>query len=201
MSSPSGSRTCLLPVVCQGMSSLSAQRTWTCAYLFRHLRSGRISGVTIASDVNKKARVQFCQWYLGLSSTPMSVTCPDESGLLTGRAPACLQISGYQIPKGTDVILAIGSMHMNRLAWGQDARCWRPLRWLEGRSRAAMKKDSNGHNRYHPFLDGANICIGQHLAVVRSHDSRPCCLWRYSQTLETVLSRKPVCLHVFMSIG
>eukprot|EP00892_Ulva_mutabilis_P010420 jgi/Ulvmu1/7750/UM039_0058.1 len=76
------------------------------------------------------------------------------------------EICGYRVPKGTAVILEVGGMHYNKHAWGEDAMSWRPQRWLEGRSKAAVKKAADGSPRFLPFLDGSTNCIGQHLGMV-----------------------------------
>lgn len=78
-----------------------------------------------------------------------------------------LQICGYTVPKQSNIVLMVGALHYNRHAWGEDAMRWRPQRWLDGRSKAAMKKAADGNPRFLPFLDGATNCIGQHLAMVR----------------------------------
>ena len=78
-----------------------------------------------------------------------------------------MQIGGYLVPKGTEVITSSWSLHYNTRVWGADAACWRPDRWLEGGSVAAARKDADGHLRFQPFLTGPSNCIGQHLALVR----------------------------------
>eukprot|EP00892_Ulva_mutabilis_P006221 jgi/Ulvmu1/3971/UM181_0005.1 len=87
---------------------------------------------------------------------------PGAARVLTQETEIC----GYRVPKGTDVILEVGGMHYNKHAWGEDAMSWRPQRWLEGRSKAAVKKAADGSPRFLPFLDGSTNCIGQHLGMV-----------------------------------
>ena len=78
-----------------------------------------------------------------------------------------MQIGGYLVPKGTEVMASSWSLHYNTRVWGADAAQWRPDRWLEGESVAAVRKDGDGNLRFQPFLTGASKCIGQHLAMVR----------------------------------
>ena len=78
-----------------------------------------------------------------------------------------MQISGYLVPKGTEVMTSPWSLHYNTRVWGEDAAQWNPDRWLEGESVAAVRKDADGNLRFQPFLTGASNCIGQHLAMVR----------------------------------
>eukprot|EP00892_Ulva_mutabilis_P010425 jgi/Ulvmu1/7755/UM039_0063.1 len=75
------------------------------------------------------------------------------------------EISGYLVPKGTEVLMPSWSLHYNKHVWGDDAAYWRPDRWLEGTSVAAGRKDGDGNLRYQPFLTGPSNCVGQHLAV------------------------------------
>lgn len=79
----------------------------------------------------------------------------------------CTQISGYVVPRGTEVMLSTWALHYNRRVWGGDAALWRPERWLDGGSTVAARKDTAGNVRFMPFLIGPSNCIGQHLALVR----------------------------------
>lgn len=78
-----------------------------------------------------------------------------------------VDLDGFIVPKGTTINMNIWSLHYSAAAWGADAGLWRPDRWLEGRSCNAVKRDANGHLRWVPFTQGAQNCIGQHLATVR----------------------------------
>ena len=78
-----------------------------------------------------------------------------------------MQVCGRVLPKGTEVMMPVWSLHYNKGVWGEDAAQWRPDRWLEGGSVAAARKDADGNLRFMPFLDGPSNCIGQHLALVR----------------------------------
>lgn len=77
-----------------------------------------------------------------------------------------MQVSGYLLPKGTEIMLPSWTLHYNRRVWGDDASMWRPDRWLEGGSVAAARKDADGNPRFMAFLDGPSNCIGQQLALV-----------------------------------
>jgi Cytochrome P450 len=79
-----------------------------------------------------------------------------------------VNVNGALLPKGTLALLPIWAVHYSEEAWGLDAGEWRPGRWLEGRSVNAVKKDKDGNPRWMPFSHGAQSCIGQHLAMVRS---------------------------------
>ena len=78
-------------------------------------------------------------------------------------------VNGRTLPKGTILSCAIWAVHYSTVAWGPDAGVWRPQRWLEARSVNACKKDASGHTRWLPFTQGTQNCLGQHLAMVRTH--------------------------------
>ena len=75
---------------------------------------------------------------------------------------------GVTVPKGVGVGFSIWAMHYDTQLWGPDAGSWRPERWREGKSFAAVKKDARGHMKWVPFALGPQSCIGQHLALVCS---------------------------------
>ena len=76
-------------------------------------------------------------------------------------------LSGYMLPKGTPILISPWAIHRSRAVWGDDAKLWRPARWLEARSVNAAKRGADGASRWLPFSDGRQNCIGQHLATVR----------------------------------
>jgi cytochrome P450 len=76
------------------------------------------------------------------------------------------ELAGFVVPKGTSVIVSPWAIHRNTLIWGEDAKRWRPDRWLEGHSINQTKRDSLGSLRWLPFMDGRQNCIGQHIATV-----------------------------------
>ena len=78
------------------------------------------------------------------------------------------ELAGAIIPKDQLVVLSVWPVHYSTDAWGADAGKWRPERWLEGESVTASRKDASGNLRWLPFLQGAQNCVGQHLALVRS---------------------------------
>ena len=72
------------------------------------------------------------------------------------------------IAAGTCIDISPRALHHSKAAWGEDAKQWRPTRWLEGRSANAVKRMPSGALRWIPFSDGRQNCICQRLAIVRS---------------------------------
>lgn len=66
-------------------------------------------------------------------------------------------IGGYRLPAGVAVLPSIGAVHSDPRLWGQDAKAFRPERWLEG---------TPPQNAWIPFGGGARRCIGAMFAQV-----------------------------------
>jgi hypothetical protein len=65
------------------------------------------------------------------------------------------------------VLVAPWVLHHSAREWGQDANTFQPERWLEA-PLSTVKLGSNGAARWLPFLDGAQSCMGQQIALVRT---------------------------------
>lgn len=92
---------------------------------------------------------------------------PPAAGASARQLDRELTIGGYRLPAGTAIAVPVWGLHRCRKYWGEDAKEWRPARWLEERSVNAAKKGPAGGVRWLPFSDGPQNCIGQHIATVR----------------------------------
>ncbi|QRV79699.1 cytochrome P450 family protein [Ceratobasidium sp. AG-Ba] len=72
-------------------------------------------------------------------------------------------IMGHHILKGTEIIIPISLMGMDRTAWGPDVKEWRPTRWL----RSDGSFDPHAGPSGHPFGLGKRSCFGDRLAIVK----------------------------------
>ena len=98
----------------------------------------------------------------------MRYFCPVPFG--TSRTiPKAATLGGKVLPEGTSIMVSPWALHTSTHVWGDDAKRWRPARWLEGRSVNAVKRDTTGAMRWLPFSEGRQNCIGQQIATVRSH--------------------------------
>ena len=91
---------------------------------------------------------------------------PPAAGASARQLDRELTIGGYKLPAGTAIVVPVWGLHRSRKYWGDDAKQWRPARWLEGRSVNAAKKGPAGGLRWLPFSDGPQNCIGQNIATV-----------------------------------
>lgn len=73
------------------------------------------------------------------------------------------------IAKGTVVIVPMESMNRSAAFWGEDAKIFRPSRWLgdgHGRGEVPDKaKEIQGYRHLLTFSDGPKMCLGKNFAV------------------------------------
>ncbi|KAF8554668.1 cytochrome P450 [Imleria badia] len=78
-------------------------------------------------------------------------------------------VDSITIAKGTLVAISIESMNRSAAMWGEDAKDFRPSRWLEdahGQNGIPVKaKEIQGHRHLLTFADGPRTCLGKNFAV------------------------------------
>ncbi|MCA9681906.1 MAG: cytochrome P450 [Myxococcales bacterium] len=74
------------------------------------------------------------------------------------EATCSTEIGGYPIAAGTQVVASAWVIQRSHRWWGDDAREFRPQRWLEGRERARFA--------WFPFGAGPHVCIGMSFALI-----------------------------------
>ncbi|XP_010541892.1 PREDICTED: cytochrome P450 734A1-like [Tarenaya hassleriana] len=79
------------------------------------------------------------------------------------RARADVELGGYKIPSGTELLIPILAVHHDQAIWGNDANEFNPARFADGMARAA--KHPLG---FMPFGVGVRTCIGQNLAMLHA---------------------------------
>ena len=77
--------------------------------------------------------------------------------------------SGLTITPNCNLIIAMQTVHVNPLLWGEDASSFRPERWLEDDLRTSRKQPHVDSSLpltsvYLPFGAGRRVCIGQQFA-------------------------------------
>ncbi|KAI0515881.1 hypothetical protein KFK09_008549 [Dendrobium nobile] len=79
------------------------------------------------------------------------------------RAKADVELGGYCVPRGTEILVPIIAVHHDAGLWGPDAERFNPARFAYGASRAARHP-----NAFMPFGLGERTCIGRGLAVLEA---------------------------------
>ena len=70
------------------------------------------------------------------------------------------------VAKGTAVTVPIQVMNTSTDFWGQDAKDFRPERWLDdGKSIPDAAKSIQGYHHLLTFADGPRTCIGKMFAI------------------------------------
>ncbi|KAF8119553.1 cytochrome P450 [Boletus edulis] len=76
-------------------------------------------------------------------------------------------IDSLTIAKGTLVAISMECMNRSSAIWGEDAKKFRPNRWLENGENGipAKAKEIQGHRHLLTFVDGPRTCLGKNFAV------------------------------------
>ncbi|GAB2210537.1 hypothetical protein Drorol1_Dr00015804 [Drosera rotundifolia] len=79
------------------------------------------------------------------------------------RAKCDVELGGYKVPRGTELLVPILAVHHDQSIWGSDANEFNPLRFTDGVARAAKHPVA-----FIPFGLGVRTCIGQNLAILQA---------------------------------
>ncbi|CAN1120264.1 Cytochrome P450 734A1 [Linum perenne] len=79
------------------------------------------------------------------------------------RTKTDVELGGYKIPRGTELLIPILALHHDQKIWGNDVNEFNPGRFSEGVVRAA--KHPAG---FIPFGLGVRSCVGQNLALLQT---------------------------------
>lgn len=78
-------------------------------------------------------------------------------------------VDSLTIAKGTLVAVSMESMNRSTAIWGEDAKVFRPSRWLEdprGQNGIPAKaREIQGHRHLLSFADGPRACLGKNFAL------------------------------------
>ncbi|KAG5027825.1 hypothetical protein JHK87_011339 [Glycine soja] len=105
------------------------------------------------------------------------------------RAKADVDLGGYKIPGGTELLIPILAVHHDQAIWGKDANEFNPGRFREGVSRAG--KHPLG---FIPFGVGVRTCIGQNLALLQTKLALAIILQRFTFCLAPTYQHAPTVL-------
>ncbi|XP_043723687.1 cytochrome P450 734A1-like [Telopea speciosissima] len=105
------------------------------------------------------------------------------------RAKTDVELGGYKIPRGTELLVPIIAVHHEPALWGHDATEFNPGRFSEGVVRAA-----NHPMAFIPFGHGDRTCIGQNLAMLQAKLAISSILQRFSFRLAPSYQHAPTVL-------
>ncbi|KAL1289488.1 hypothetical protein HN51_057551 [Arachis hypogaea] len=105
------------------------------------------------------------------------------------RAKADVDLGGYKIPRGTELLIPILAVHHDQAIWGNDVNEFNPGRFSEGVARAAKHPVA-----FIPFGLGVRTCIGQNLAVLQTKLALAVILQRFSFRLAPNYQHAPTVL-------
>jgi len=78
-------------------------------------------------------------------------------------------VENLSIAAGTVLAIPLASVNLSEVIWGEDAKTFKPSRWLEdthGHNGVPAKaREVQGHRHLLTFSDGPRICIGKNFAV------------------------------------
>jgi cytochrome P450 len=83
-----------------------------------------------------------------------------------------IQLGDVFVPGGTNIGCSAWTLHLDRDLWGQDAREWRPERWLE----ASEGKKAEMKNSMFTFGAGSRTCIGKNVSYLEMYKLVPAVL-------------------------
>lgn len=105
------------------------------------------------------------------------------------RAKTDVELGGYKIPRGTELLIPILAVHHDQAIWGNDANEFNPGRFSDGVARAAKHPLA-----FIPFGLGVRTCIGQNLAVLQTKLALAIILQRFSFRLAPSYQHAPTVL-------
>lgn len=105
------------------------------------------------------------------------------------RAKTDVELGGYKIPLGTELLIPILAVHHDLATWGNDANEFNPARFADGVARAAKHPVA-----FIPFGLGVRTCIGQNLAVLHAKLALAIILQRFRFRLAPTYQHAPTVL-------
>ncbi|KAF2310694.1 hypothetical protein GH714_016338 [Hevea brasiliensis] len=105
------------------------------------------------------------------------------------RSRTDVELGGYKIPRGTELLIPILAVHHDQSIWGNDANDFNPGRFSDGVGRAAKHSVA-----FIPFGLGVRTCIGQNLAILQAKLTLAIILQRFSFRLAPSYQHAPTVL-------
>ncbi|GAB4828319.1 hypothetical protein Ancab_035315 [Ancistrocladus abbreviatus] len=105
------------------------------------------------------------------------------------RAKLDVELGGYRVPRGTELLIPILAVHHDQGIWGNDVNEFNPLRFADGVARTAKHPLA-----FIPFGLGIRTCVGQNLAMLQAKLVVAILLQRFSFRLAPSYQHAPTVL-------
>ncbi|KAL6226402.1 hypothetical protein ACLB2K_000364 [Fragaria x ananassa] len=105
------------------------------------------------------------------------------------RSRTDVELGGYKIPRGTELLIPILAVHHDQALWGNDVNEFNPARFADGVARAAKHPVA-----FIPFGLGNRTCIGQNLALLQAKLALAIMLQRFSFKMSPTYQHAPTVL-------
>ncbi|KAK4798013.1 hypothetical protein SAY86_030339 [Trapa natans] len=175
-----------------GKHSTSNLLTWTAVLLAMHPRwqeaaREEVLRVCGASDSPTKDDVVKLKTLSMIVSEALRLYPPVIA--MIRRARIDVELGGYEIPRGTEMLIPILALHHDQAIWGSDANEFNPARFADGVSRASKHPFA-----LIPFGLGVRNCIGQNLAILQDKLALAIILQRFRFRLSPTYLHAPTVL-------
>ncbi|XP_071723783.1 cytochrome P450 734A1-like [Rutidosis leptorrhynchoides] len=175
-----------------GKQTTSNLLTWTTVLLAMHpqwqvLARDEVLRVCGSRDIPTKDDIAKLKMLSMIVNESLRLYPPTVATIRTSKVD--VELGGYKIPRGTELLIPILAVHHDTAIWGNDANEFNPGRFSEGVSRAS--KHPLG---FIPFGLGARACIGQNLAILQAKLTMAIILQRFSFKLAPTYQHAPTVL-------
>ncbi|KAI8017033.1 Cytochrome P450 734A1 [Camellia lanceoleosa] len=172
-----------------GKHTTSALLTWTTILLAMHphwqqLARDEVLAACGAREIPTKDDVSKLKT-LGMILNESLRLYPPVVAILR-QAKVDVELGGYMVPRGTELLLPILAIHHDQALWGYDATEFNPNRFTLGVAHAAKHPMA-----FMPFGLGSRRCIGQNLAILQAKLAIAMILQRFSFDLAPSYQHAP----------
>ncbi|GKA40926.1 cytochrome P450 734A1-like protein [Tanacetum coccineum] len=175
-----------------GEQTTSNLLTWTTVLLAMHptwqdTAREEVLGVCGFHDIPTKDSVSKLKTLTMILNESLRLYPPIVASIR--RAKADVELGGYKIPRGTELLIPILAVHHDQTIWGKDANEFNPSRFSDGVARAGKHPLA-----FIPFGLGVRKCIGQNLAMLQAKLTIAMILQRFSFELSPKYQHAPTVL-------
>ncbi|KAJ9163145.1 hypothetical protein P3X46_022844 [Hevea brasiliensis] len=175
-----------------GKQTTSNLLTWTTILLAMHPQwqvqaREEVLRVCGSSDIHTKDDIVKLKTLSMILNESLRLYPPTIATIRRSRTD--VELGGYKIPRGTELLIPILAVHHDQSIWGNDANEFNPGRFSEGVARASKHSVA-----FIPFGLGMRTCVGQNLAILQAKLTLAIMLQRFSFRLAPTYQHAPTVL-------